>query len=100
MILFNENSNMIPTTTGIIRSSFAADPLDMKLGRLRIVAGKKLPGVHVDDVVLYDDIATALEYISSLEEQLDSIGLQKAQHAAGRPEVVSHDPNPKTNRLT
>ena len=61
--------------------NFTTDSLALKLGRLRLVAGKTVPKMHVNDVVLYSDISAALSYISELEDQIDSLGLQKAQRA-------------------
>ncbi len=53
-----------------IRTAFANDPLEMKLGRLRLVAGKTLPGIHVDDVVLYADIAALLDERAKLKTRV------------------------------
>lgn len=72
----------MPHPTTPLQQSFASDSFAMKLGRLKLVAGKTLPSCHVDDVVLYADIETALVYISALEEGVDSLGLQKAQCVA------------------
>lgn len=55
----------------------------VSMTREELQAVKYLPMYHRVAVVRADELERLDRYCSALEEQLDSIGLQKAQHVAG-----------------
>ncbi len=55
-----------------LQNSFAADTVEAKLKRLSLVAGHDRR-LHMDDAVLYDDIACALAQLAAKDKELTEL---------------------------